>query len=74
MLFLLLAVILSGLLEKPRRNKDLVTEKLLSRICVKDITFLTARLHFYITFYCFFRLLSPPSQVTHLLNGPYKDS
>ena len=26
-LFLLLAVILSGFLEKPRRNKDLVTEK-----------------------------------------------
>ena len=36
-LFLLLAVILSGLLEKPRRNKDWVTEKIHRRIRVSDI-------------------------------------
>ena len=44
-LFLLLTVILSELYETPRR-KDWVTEKVQTRICVRDITFLTARLPF----------------------------
>ena len=44
------------------------------RICVRDITFLTARPPFYVVFCCFLCLLSPPSQVTYLLNGPYKDT
>ena len=46
-------------------------KKVHRRICVRDITFLTARPPFYVTF-C--RLLPPPSQVTYLLNGPYKDT
>ena len=72
--FLLFAVILSGLLEKPRRNKHWVTEKSTWKIYVRDITFLTARPPFYVTFYCFLCLLSPPFQESCLLNGPYKDS
>ena len=66
-LFLLLTVILSGLYEKPRRNKDWVTEKVQIKICVNDITFLIARPLFYVTFCCFLRL---PSPVIYLLNGP----
>ena len=66
-LFLLLAVISSELPEKPRRKK------VHRRLCVRDITFLTARSPF-----CHFLLLSLstpfPSQVTHLLNRPYKDA
>ena len=73
-LFLLLAVILLGLLEKPRRNKDWVTEKVLRKICVSEITFLKAGLPFYVTFYCFLCLLPPPFQVMYLLNSLYKDS
>ena len=65
--FLLLAVVLSELHEKPRRNKDELQKKVHRRTCVKDITFLTARLPFYVIFCCFLRLL--PSQVTSLLNG-----
>ena len=49
-LFLLLAVILPGLLEKPRRNKDWVTEKVHRGICVSDITFLNAHPSFYVIF------------------------
>ena len=67
-LFLLLAVILSGLHEKPRRNKDWATEKVQRKICVNGITsFLIPHPLFYVTFCCFLRLLSP---VTYLLNGP----
>ena len=55
--FLLLAVILSEPHQKPRR-KDWVTEKVHRRICVTDITFLTA----YSPFYVFLLLsLSTPS-------------
>ena len=73
-LFLFLtAVILLELYEKPRR-KDRVTKKVYRRICVRDITFfLLQKPPPYVTFCRFFRLLSPPSQVTYLLNGPYKD-
>ena len=63
-LFLLLAVIVSELHEKPRRNKDWVTEKSTflkkvqkkstRRICVRDIPFLTAHPPFYIFFVAFF--------------------
>ena len=64
-LFLLLAVILLELHEKPRR-KDLVTTKstLKNLICVRDITFLIAHRSFYVFFCCFVRLLPPPSKVT----------
>ena len=72
--FLLLAAILSELYEKPRRNKDSVTEKLHRRICLRDITtFLTTRPPFYVI--CWFLTgLSPPTQVTYLLNDLYKDT
>ena len=72
-LFLLLAVILSGLHEKPRRKKDWVTKKVHRRIFERDITFLTAHPPF-----CHFLLLSsftlPSPHVSYLLNGPYKDA
>ena len=57
-LLLLLAVILSGLHEKSRRNKDWVTEKH-RRICERDITFLTAHSSFCATFCCILHLLLP---------------
>ena len=69
-LFLLLAVILSELHEKQRR-KDWVTQKV---TCVKGITFLNARLPFYVIFFCFLLLLPAGVKVTYLLNGPYKDT
>ena len=43
------------------------------RNCVRDITFLTARPLFYVIFCCFLRLIRSRSQVTCLLNGPFKD-
>ena len=51
--FLLLSVILWELHENPKR-KDWVTEKLHWSICVRDITFLTARPSFYVIFAVFF--------------------
>ena len=53
-LFLLLAVILTELYEKPRRNKFWVTKKVQRRICVRSITFLTA----HSSFLCHFLLNS----------------
>ena len=53
----LLAIILSELCEKPRRNKDWVKKKVHWRFCVKHITFLNARSPFYVNFCCFLRLL-----------------
>ena len=41
---------------------------------MSDITFFNAHPPFYVTFYCFLRLLPLPFQVTLFLNGPYKDS
>ena len=49
-------------------------KKVHRRIRVKDMTFWTARPAFYVTFCCFLGLLTPSSQVTYLLNGPYKDT
>ena len=72
-LFLLLAVILSGLLRNQEWIKIELRKKVHRRICVTYITFLTAHPLFYVTFCCFLRLLPPPYQVTYLLNGPYKD-
>ena len=73
-LFLLLAVILSGLHEKPRRNKDWVTEKGTQKNLWEGYHFFDCRLFFL----CHSLLLSsftPPSfQVKYLLNGPYKDA
>ena len=60
--FMLLAVILAVLNEKPRM-KDWVTEK---KSCIK-ITSLHLH-HFLCHFCCFLRLLPPPTQVTYLLN------
>ena len=75
-LFLLLAVILSRFLEKPRRNKDWVTEKstYIEELVWGRSFFFTARPPFYVAFCCFLRLLPSPSQATYLLNSPYKDS
>ena len=61
--FLLLPVILSDFYGKPKRN-DWLTEKIHSRICVRDINFLTAGPPFYFIFCCFLHLLLSPSQVT----------
>ena len=69
-LFLLLAVILSELHVKPRR-KDIVSEKIYRKICVRGINFLTALPSFYGILCCFLCLLPSPYQVTYLLNGPY---
>ena len=60
---LLLAAILSELYEKPRREKDWFTEKKHRRICVRDITFLTARCPFNFIFCCFLSLLPFLSEV-----------
>ena len=60
---LLLAVILSELYEKQRREKDWFTERKHRRICVRDITFLTARSPFHVIFCCFFSLLPFVSDV-----------
>ena len=58
------------------RNQERINIELLKkvhrRICGRDITFSTARPPFYVTFCCFLHLLPSPSQVTQLLNGPYK--
>ena len=53
-LFLLLAVILSELYEKPRRIKIQLQKKVHKRICVRDTTVLTARLSFFLPFVVFF--------------------
>ena len=70
-LFLLLAVILSELDEKPRRIE--LQKKVHRKICVWDTTFVTPRPPFYIIFCCFLCLIPPPSKVIYLLNGPSKD-
>ena len=69
-LFLLLAVILPGSLRNQEGIKIELQKKVHRRICVSDITFLNAHPLFYVTFYCFLRLLPPHFQVTYLLNGP----
>ena len=76
MLFLLLAVILSELYEKPRIERKTELKKKVHRIiCVRDITFLTAPSSFLCIFAVFFVYSPPPpSQVTHLRNGYYKDT
>ena len=73
-LFLLLAVILSGLHQKPRRIKIELLKKVHRRICERDITFSTVRSPFYVTFCCFLHLLPSLFQVTYLLNGSYNDT
>ena len=71
MLFLLHALILLELHEKPGRKIEL-QKKVHRRICVRDITFLTARSPFY-AFLLFSSSVRPlPSQVTRLRNGCYK--
>ena len=56
------------------RNREGIKIELLKkvhrRICERDITFLTTRPPFYVTFCCFLNLLPPPSRVKYLLNGP----
>ena len=73
-LFLLLAVILSELHEKPRRNKDWVTEKNTYKKLCEGHHFFDCTPSFYVIFRWFLRLLPPLCQLTYLLNGPYKDT
>ena len=63
-LFLLLAVILPGSLRNQKGIKIEFQKKVHRRICVSYITFLNAHPPFYVTFYCFLRLLPPHFQVT----------
>ena len=58
---------------KNQEGKIDLQKKLLRTICVRCITFMTARSPFYVIFCCFLRLLTPPSKVAYLLNSPYKD-
>ena len=66
-LFLLPAVTLTELHEKPRMSK--LQKKDHGRISVREITFLTTRLPFDVIFCCFLRLFPPLSQLTYVLNG-----
>ena len=45
-------------------------KKVHKRICVRDITFLTARPPFYVIFCCFLRLLPPLPQLTQVAEWP----
>ena len=72
-LFLSLALILSGLHEKPEGIKIEWQKKVHRRIYVSNDTFLTARPLFSATFSGFLHLLLPPSQVSYFLNVSYKD-
>ena len=47
-------------------------KKVHRRIRLRDISFLTARATLYVIFCSFICLVAPPSQVTYLLNDPYK--
>ena len=61
--FLLLAVILIIRASWKTKNERLSNRKKFhSRICVRDMPFLTAHPSFYVIFCCFLYLLSPPSQ------------
>ena len=73
-LFLLLAVILSEFQEKPIWNKDEVQKKAHRIIFVRNLNFLIARSPFYYNICYFLCVLPPFSQVTNLLNDPYKDA
>ena len=73
-LFLLLAVILSELYEKPRRSKDSVTEKSTEKYLCKGHHCFDCTPFFLSVICCFLCLLPRPSQVTYLLNGLYKDT
>ena len=70
--FLLLAVILSELREKPKR-KDWVTEKSTQKNLCEGYHFFWPHALLSMSFCCFLRVLHPPSQVTYLQNDPYKD-
>ena len=49
-------------------------KKIHRQSCVRQITFLAAYPRFYVIFWRFLCLLPSPTQVTYLLNGPYKDT
>ena len=73
MLFLLLALILTELHEKLRKNKDWVTEKISKKNLCEGHHFFDYTPSFLCHFCCFLRLLSLPFQVMYLLNGPTHD-
>ena len=70
--FLLLAVILSELREKPKR-KDWVTEKCTQKNLCEGYHFFLLYVLLLMCFYCFLRVLPSLSQVTYLHNDLYKD-
>ena len=57
-----------------QEEKIELQQKVNRKVCVRDVTFLTAHPPFYVIFCCFLRLLPPTSEVTYLLNGHYKDT
>ena len=61
-LFLMLAVILQGYLRNQEGIRIELQKKVHERICVRDITFFTARPPFYVTFYPFLCLSLPLSK------------
>ena len=72
MLFFLLAVLLSELHEKPRRNKDWVTQKCTKKNLCEGHYYFECTSSSLCHFYCFLSLLPSSSQLTYLLNGPIK--
>ena len=70
--FLLLAVILSELREKPKRE-DWVTEKCTQKNLCEGYHCFWLHALLSMCFCCFLRVLPFPSQVTYLQNDPYKD-
>ena len=71
--FLLLVVILLELPENPRRKDWVTEEKYIEEIVWRSSPFWLYA-YFLMPFLSLFCLLPPYFQVTHLLNGPYKDT
>ena len=73
-LFVASCIIIRASCETKNQEEKIELQKKVHRtICVRDITLLAARSSFYVIFCWFLHLLPPASQVTYLLNGPYKD-
>ena len=59
---------------RKQEKKIELQKKVHRRIYERDIIFLTARPPFYVILCGFLCLLPALSQLTYLLNGPYKDT